>query len=303
MLDAFARGLLEPWSVGRITVLARTASQLRSTHPVLLGPRVELIDADVGTIDRLPPASLVIHAAASADASRYLVAPEAERHNILRAASHYARLARQWHPDSRILFASSGAVYGQQPATLDRLREDADPLLLESMAPGKRAYAAAKRDAEACFQALGRAGQRVAIARGFAFVGPWLPRDLHFAIGNFLADGLAGRPIRVQARHPVWRSYLHADDLVHWLMTLVSAAEPACPVVNVGSDQDYLLDDVARRVGAAFGLPAELPDMAAGPVDRYVPSIDRARERFGLRVTRSLDQAIEATIASTVRSA
>ncbi len=81
------------------------------------------------------------------------------------------------------------------------------------------------------------------IARCFAFVGPWLPRDEHFAIGNFIGNALRGEPVEVRARHPVIRSYLHADDLAVWLLRLATAAGDGCETVNVGSGEAR---DVAR---------------------------------------------------------
>ena len=282
--------------------MARSASHLRVTHPALVTPRpgctLELLDADIARVDTLPEARFVIHAAASADASRYLAAPVAERDNILGAASNYARLAARFHRTSRVVFCSSGAVYGQQPSTLDALPESFAALPIDAMPEAKRPYAAAKRDTEAIFQTLGAAGLAVSIARCFAFVGPHLPRDRHFAIGNFLEDALQGRPVRVLATHPVWRSYQHADDLVRWLMTICAAASPACPTFNVGSGDAYLVGDVARRVAQAAGVEAEVPALIDAPVDRYVPSVARAREQLGLRCELSLDEAIAATLLS-----
>ncbi|SFR81726.1 NAD-dependent epimerase/dehydratase family protein [Sphingomonas jatrophae] len=293
ILDAFARGFLAPWAIDRILVVARSASRLSVTHPSLVGAGVELINADVGTAASLPFADYVIHAASTTDAQRYIDDPLGERANILAAIDNYARIARACHADSRIIYTSSGAVYGQQPPELDLLPETFDPGEASGLVAYKRDYAEAKRLAEARIAALGEHGIRTSVARCFAFVGVHLPRDQHFAIGNFLADGLAGRPVRVNARKPVYRSYMHADDLVVWLLTIAAAADLHCPTWNVGSDEAVTMGDAAEAVARRCGVPALVPAWSEPGEDRYVPSIAKAREALGLALAYDLESAID----------
>lgn len=297
LLDLFQRGGLAPWGVDHVIAMARHAGRLRMEAPRLLSERVTLLDGDIASIDTLPAADFVIHAAASTDARNYQNQPEQEKRNIQAGTLNYCRLAPLYHRDSRIVFASSGAVYGNQPPALDLLPEDHAASDVAAMAPGKRDYALAKRDAEAAIVALGQAGLRVGIARCFAFVGPWLPRDQHFAIGNFIGDGLAGRPVTVQARHPVYRSYLHADDLVEWLMAIAAHAAPACPTYNVGSDQALLMGELAALVARACGQTAVVPALTSDAADRYVPSIARIRRELGVDIRYPLEAAVAATLA------
>ena len=292
-LDAHRRGLLTPWSVDRIVVVARAASALRREHPALVGTGVSLVDADAARVDELPAADFVLHAAASTDARRYAENPKAERANVLAAIDNYARLAEKLHRSSRIVFASSGAVYGQQPAELPELPEDFAPGDGAELDDNKRDYAEAKRLSELRIAALGASGIRTAIARCFAFIGYYLPRDQHFAIGNFLADGLAGRSIQVKARKAVYRSYMHADDLVRWLMTLAEAADREAPVYNVGSDEAATMGEIAQIVAKRFQVPAEVPLITDPAVDRYVPSIGRARAKLGLTLSFGLASAVD----------
>jgi dTDP-glucose 4,6-dehydratase len=283
ILDAHARGLLEPWDIGSVAVVARRASALRGTHPALIGEGVSLHDADVGTATMLPDADYVVHAASSTDAARYVTHAAEERANILAAIDNYRAVAKRSHPGAGIVYCSSGAVYGRQPPELSHVDEDFTPGDAAGLVAYKRDYAEAKRLAEARMAELGAVDMRVAVARCFAFMGVHLPRDQHFAIGNFLADGLAGRPVTVNARGPVHRSWMHADDLVHWLMSIAAAARTDCPVYNVGSDEPVTVRDVARAVAARFGVSARMPDAEDAPVDRYVPSTRKAALALGLR--------------------
>jgi dTDP-glucose 4,6-dehydratase len=292
-LDGHRRGLLAPWSIDRIVVVARNASALRRQHPSLIGSGVTLVDADAARVDELPAADFVLHAAASTDARRYAEDPKAERANMLAALDNYARLAERAHRSSRIVFASSGAVYGLQPADLPEMPEEFVPGDGGEVAAHKREYAEAKRLSEVRIAALGSSGIRTAIARCFAFIGYYLPRDQHFAIGNFIADGLAGRPVEVKARKAVYRSYMHADDLVRWLMTLAEAAEREAPAYNVGSDEAMTMGEIAQIVAERFRVPVVIPPLTDPSVDRYVPSIAKARAELGLSLSFVLASGVD----------
>ena len=296
-LDSFLRNDLSEWNIDKVIVLSRNAKNLRNLAPQLLDHRIELVDADIATVDSLPAADFVIHAAASTDARNYLFRPDVERANIQGAVNNYCRLAPKFHAESKIVYASSGAVYGVQPPDLDFLSESHPLPLLDDMPDNKRDYAAAKRDAEGEFKKLGALGLNVSIARCFSFVGPWLPRDQHFAIGNFLQDGLLNRPIQVNATHPVFRSYMYADDLVKWLMVMAANATHKCETYNVGSDEPISIKELARQVAQILKVESHMPDDIEHLVDRYVPSISKAKISLGLCLTTDLNKSLQKTIA------
>ena len=296
ILDAYRRGVLNPWNINKVFVLSRNASRLNASHSNLINNSVHLIDADISSCQELPNADFVIHAAASTNAVNYIISPTQEKKNIQLAVLNYCRLAKKYHQNSKIVYCSSGAVYGQQSPLVFGVEENAEMQSTLEMPMSKRDYAAAKRDAELQIQKLGMMGHSVSIARCFAFVGHYLSRDQHFAIGNFIEDGLKGRPICVNADHTVFRSYMYADDLVVWLMTLAASASKECHIFNVGSDEEVKLHDLASAVAKYFSVPVIFPSTTSDLIDRYIPSIAKARNELGLSLSFNLHEAITQTI-------
>jgi nucleoside-diphosphate-sugar epimerase len=296
ILDAFARGLLQTWDVTHIIVMSRNAQVLQQKAPQLITKDVTLLSADITTTDSLPYADFVIHAAASTDIRDYISRPDNEKNNIQAGTYNYCELAKKFHRKSKIIYVSSGAVYGVQLPTIDKLDELTKSHELCNMDSGKQDYAVAKQDAEQAITKLGIDGLNVSIARCFAFVGCWLPRDQHFAVGNFIGDVLNQRPIIVKAKHQVYRSYMYADDLVEWLMTIADHASTDCPIYNVGSDQAILVGDLAKELSQRYNIPAEVPLITEAKIDRYVPSIKKAEAELGLSLKHDLFSSIHETI-------
>lgn len=301
ILDAYKRGLLSPWGIDLVYVFARNADRLKEEAPELMDPSIKLVNGDIATCKEIPVADYVIHAAASTDAANYLSQPEVEKKNIQAGTYNYCDLAKKFHQHSRIVYCSSGAVYGQQPPDLDKISEDYDGGSLSEMSPTKQDYAAAKRDAEEAIINLGKQSLSVSIARCFAFVGPYLPRDKHFAIGNFIGDGLNNRPIQVKADHLVYRSYMYADDLVEWLMRICELGNPHCPILNVGSDEGFEIRDIAKQIAEKFNVLYSGAEISRSNIDRYIPNIEKAKYFCSLKIKHDAQLAIDETIFGILR--
>lgn len=198
-----------------------------------------------------------------------------------------------------LLLVSSGVVYGPQPDTLPLVPEEylggPDPLLIES------AWGEAKRVTEyLCAVHAARHGYALKVARCFSFVGPHLPLEVRYAVGNFLRDALAGDPITVRGDGAPVRSYLYAADLAVWLWTILFRGQ-ASRAYNVGSDRALTIGELAgvvrQEMKQNVGVEIERVAVPGRPGSRYVPAIARARGELGLRVWTHLDEAIRKTAA------
>jgi dTDP-glucose 4,6-dehydratase len=258
---------------------------------------LEFIQGDVRSFV-FPPGRFasIIHAATEASAKLNHDTPEEMLDAIIAGTRRVLDFAEQ-AGGKKLLLTSSGAVYGQQPADISHVAEDylgaPDPLL-----PGS-AYGVGKRVSEhMCAVHARQHGYEVKIARCFAFVGPHLPLDAHFAIGNFIRDALAGRPIHIAGNGTPLRSYLYASDLAVWLWTILFRA-PSARAYNVGSADALSIAQLATTVATALGgksivTVAQKPDPLR-PLSRYVPAVSRAQTELGLRSDVSLTDAIQRT--------
>jgi nucleoside-diphosphate-sugar epimerase len=197
----------------------------------------------------------------------------------------------------RFLFISSGAVYGPQPPKIACIPENfagaPDPL------DPLTTYGQAKRAAEFICVAFGRKHEiETVVARGFTFVGPHLPLDAGFAVGDFIRHALHGGPILVDGDGTSRRSYLYAADLAVWLWTILVKGQPG-RAYNVGSDADVSIRELADEIRRSVAPNAEVR-VTKQPVpstlpERYIPDIARARTELGLDVSVPLPEAIRRT--------
>jgi dTDP-glucose 4,6-dehydratase len=265
-------------------ILSRDSKRFKSAFPELAGQSgVSFIDGDVRSFV-FPEGEFdaIIHSATSAVTT---LADEEMTSVILDGTRRVIDFAAA-KGCGKLLFTSSGAVYG--PSTSPAKEDD-------GCCP-VTAYGNGKLQAE---QMLLESGLDVKIARCFAFVGPYLPRTIHYAIGNFIQNCLDGDPIVINGDGTPLRSYLYADDLVEWLFAILERGETG-RAYNVGSDRAVSILELAEIVREVLGSKSEIvvkgTPIAGAVPSAYVPSIARAREALGLDVKVALEQAIRFSV-------
>ena len=209
------------WIWGRAVVLSRDPQAFRQKQPHLAD--VAALSFQQGDVRNFafPPGTFshVIHAATEASARLNEQSPAIMLDTIVAGTERTLDFAVACGA-KKLLLISSGAVYGRQPPEMTHVGEDYNGSP-DSLAPSS-AYGEGKRMAELLCAIYGRQhGIDARIARCYALVGPYLPLDIHFALGNFLRDALYGDPIRVLGDGRVYRSYLYAADLAIWLWTIL----------------------------------------------------------------------------------
>jgi dTDP-glucose 4,6-dehydratase len=281
-----------------VTILTRSPERFNRLRPHLANDAaVTLVQGDVRTWDI---GSLhfdyIIHAAAE---SHKLSGTRLDMVETITDGTRRLLAAAVKASCASFLFVSSNAVYGRAPTAYD--------FIPESCTSGPRVtddtvdYDESKRMAEAlCMLYFREHGLSTKIARCFPVVGPYLPLDAHFAIGNFIGNALKGEPIVVKGDGTPERSYLYLADLAVWLLTILAKGE-AGEVYNVGSEEAVNVAELASQVSTCVEptVPVRVLGSAVSGtgVSRFVPSTELAQRKLGLTASYSLEQALKSTIA------
>jgi len=276
----------------KITLLSRDRIGFKNNNPeffIKSDDWIEFVNGDVRDF-AFPPGNFdyIIHAATPASAKLEAENPEEMRSIIVEGTKRVVEFANKCGAQ-KLLLTSSGAVYGVQPPDLKNIPEDYEP------APST-VYGKGKLEAERiCSECL----KNVVIARCFAFVGPYLPLDIHYAIGNFIRSGIEGNPIVIQGDGRPFRSYLYSVELIVWLLTILAKGTHG-RAYNVGSEFEISIRDLAYMVSDYF--EGRLPVNIIGKPDsntlapRYVPSTARVRDELGLSQKLTLKESLNNTI-------
>jgi len=167
-------------------------------------------------------------------------------------------------PIEGFLFISSGAIYGKQPLGVSNIKEiDSFKIDINN---SNAAYSEGKRIAELyCSTYFEKYNLPVKIARCFAFVGPYLPLDTHFAIGNFINNVIKNEDIFIMGDGSTTRSYMYASDLSIAIWKILLIGNNNKPY-NVGVDKAYSLKEIASILKKKYGNEVQILNM-----NKYLP--------------------------------
>lgn len=282
---------------GKLLVTSRNPSIVKQmAHVVDSDAPIATLSSDIRRL-HIPSdfhQSYIIHAATPASASLNIADPMEMLNVIMEGQGRVLFEAKR--TNSRVLFLSSGAIYGKQPMSLIQLKEDwnGGPILTDTYS----AYHEGKRIAELIGNiAAERGGLHITTARPFAFIAPFLPFATHFAAGNFMKNALESSEIEIISGGGSVRSYQYATDLCSHLWALMVRGDSGV-AYNVGSDTEVSIRDLANQVANIVNPEARVVVKGidtAENMTRYVPSINKIKTELGVQNHVALNEAIERT--------
>ena len=292
LLESFVDASQKLGLGAEVVVLSRSPDAFHKKAPHLTSlESIQFLQGDVREFE-FPKESFthVIHAAAEVE--HLGQDPLLELSALFQGTQHVLKFA-QYCNAQKFLLISSGGVYGKQPSELKNIPESyqgaPDPCDAKSF------YGEGKRLAELLGIQSMQQGVEVKIARGLTFVGPYLPLDAHFAIGNFIRDALRGGPIIVKGDGSPRRSYLYAADFTVWLWVILFRGISGRPY-NVGSDHVVSIIELARLVADIVDptLKIEVKEkvLDSNLFDQYIPDTERAKKELNLKQRISLEEGV-----------
>ncbi len=247
--------------------------------------KIDYITKNIEIIKKIPPIDYVIYALKNKKIK------SSQRH-----FDHFIMLLKKLSKKPKILFTSSGAVYGKNK---NKIKISENLVInyekIDQLKGYKRKYALEKVYIENRFIELGLSNFNVSIARCFNFLGKRSLGDGQ-AIGNMITEGLAKKIISINNSKNVYRGYLNTDDLVDWLMVILKKSNKSCPIFNVGSDRAINIKLLGKKIAKIFHKKFKLKKIKKFETDYYVPSINKAKKLLKLKISINLNDSLNSFI-------
>lgn len=261
--------------LGSLNLISRTVK-----NKFINKENINLIEFDLekNIGENLPENSdIVFYAVDNTDYSLYSkIIDEKPSDKIL----NFVKICKNFYKKSKIIFVSSGAVYGYFDQK-KKLKEEEIFRKIDEVSENKKYYVQNKRNVEKVFNQLGEEGFDVCIARCFTFIGPRIPLDKHFLIGNLIQNFLHKKTISVNSSKQVVRSYMYWQDMVTWLLELEKVCSIKCPIFNLGSDIEINIDEILNTF-EEIGSEVIKRDNIIKDLDYYVPDIYKIKNSLSL---------------------
>lgn len=192
----------------------------------------------------------------------------------------------------RVVFASSGAVYGEQAE--QPVREEAQP---NPQSP----YAVSKLAGEYYVRTIGALwGIETVVLRIFNAYGPGqnLPPTHPPVVPRFLRQALGGGTLVIFGGGGQTRDFVFVDDVVEALVAAATAPDVDRRIINIGSGQETSINELAALVAEVSGRRPEVLHSPAesGGVSRLCADITTARRLLGYEPRVDLAEGLRLTI-------
>ena len=232
-------------------------------------------------------ADIVYHEAAIVSVEESLERPVESHGTNVAATVSLLDTAREH--DTRVVFASSCAIYGDPTGVPISEHEPASPL---------SPYAVDKLAADHYVRVYGRQFDFPTVAlRYFNVYGPGQRGDYSGVIDAFIERAQAGKPLEVHGAGDQTRDFVHVSDIVR--ANLAAGVTPHTGrAYNIGTGQETSIQELAETIGDLVGTDAPIThtDPRPGDISRSRADLTRSAERLGYEPTVGLSEGLRTVL-------
>ena len=278
--DCIRDGKLKNLKLSKIIIVSRKKKVIKSKI------NIKFIKSNIFSLKKLPITDYIIYAANS---SNY--------NENIRGIKNFKKLLNNNHKKTKILFTSSGAVYGK--SSTKRKIKETDKITIRKINNFdgyKKNYAKSKLLIENEFKKFSNNGFNISIARLFTFIGKKILINNNFAITNLINQARDSdlENITLSSKNEVYRGYMNSNDLINWIVKILINSNSNCNIYNVGSDQAITIKKLAKLISIKFNKKINFKKLNKNTkdLDYYVPSISKAKKILKLKLKYNLKQSL-----------
>ena len=247
--------------------------------------KITLINNDFKNIKKLPQCDFILYCL---------------RTNSINADNRLFKLFEEkllkFKKKPKIIYTSSGVVYGLNRKKRKILETKKINISDSSKFKNyKKKWFKQKLNLEKLFYDLSSKKFKILVLRMFSFIGPSL-LDQNYVPSNFIKNMSIKKRIVINGPLNTYRSYLYEKDFVEWIIKIFYKFDNSYDIYNFGSDKAITLYKFANRISKYFISKDIILLNNSKKLDYYVPSINKLKKKFKLRINIPLNKAILKTI-------
>jgi UDP-glucose 4-epimerase len=269
------------------------SGKMENIRPVLMHENTTFVQGSVTNLSLLKKiffgADGIFHEAAIASVPRSVAKP-ADTHEVNLTGTFNVLAAARDCGVKKVLFASTAAVYGDNPVLPNQ----------ESMAPDLLSpYAVSKLAGEGYCSVFSRLyGMQCISLRYFNVFGPRQDPASPYSgvITKFIANSLGNRPLVIFGDGKQTRDFVYVKDVVQANLRAMGQGIPG--VYNIGRGSRVDLLELVKMIAEITGISGAVMygPPAKGDVRDSVADISRARETFGYAPAFTVKEGLRETI-------
>ena len=274
----------------------RVLDDLSNGHRHYLEPQIAFTQGDVSNVpllwSLLQEVDCVYHLAARVSVAQSILYPR--DYNAVNVGGTVSLMeAVRATGVRRLIFASSGAIYGAQKE---------QPVHETDMPHPDSPYAVSKWAAEQYVQTIGiLSGIETVILRIFNAYGPRqsLPASHAPVVPRFLYQVLTGGSVVIFGDGSQTRDYVYVQDVVNVLVSAAANRTATGQIFNIGSGQEISLNQLTEAISTVTGqhVTPIYNRGKSGGVQRLVADISKARLILGFTPHTSLVEGLRQILA------